>query len=338
MVDSFPAISRRDSFPLDAVTCSGPFASLMEEMHSTELRNLIGDRLGMDLGDKPPVVTLRGRTDTRDGDVHTDSKSKLVTLLLYLNPGWQDSRGRLRLLYDDKDLGRYAAEISPAAGQCVIFKVTPNGWHGHVAFDADSNAGTNGGLLWHTNLGISALSNNHEFGGRYNGGNYTDVVPEMGITGTPVIDPVSGTLYVDVFTREVAATTNYYHRIHALNITNGTEQPYSPVRGSRLGSGPGRGQRGRRGDLQCQTTLSTARDDPGGRNTVRRLWQLCGHRSLPRLGHRFQRHQSAVADQLRLQYHAQCDHQRVWRSTCRRRRALDGRQRTVRGRQHQPVF
>ena len=88
------------------------------------------------------------------------------------------------------------------------------------AFDADSNAGANGGLLWHTNLGISALSNNHEFGDRYNGGNYTDLVPEMGITGTPVIDPVSGTLYVDVLSREVTATTNYYHRIHALNITN----------------------------------------------------------------------------------------------------------------------
>lgn len=134
VVDSFPAITRRGSFPLDAVTCSGPFASLMEEMHSTELRDLVGERLGMDLGDKPPVVTLRGRTDTRDGDIHTDSKSKLVTLLLYLNPGWQDSRGRLRLLYDDKDLSRYAAEISPAAGQCVIFRVTPHGWHGHEVF------------------------------------------------------------------------------------------------------------------------------------------------------------------------------------------------------------
>lgn len=119
----------------------------------------------------------------------------------------------------------------------VVFVATE---HDSVyAFDADSNAGANGGWLWHTNLGISALSNNHEFGDRYNGGNYTDVVPEMGITGTPVIDPVSGTLYVDVFSREVTATTNYYHRIHALNITNGTEQPYSPV--VVAASVPGRG-------------------------------------------------------------------------------------------------
>jgi uncharacterized repeat protein (TIGR03806 family) len=97
------------------------------------------------------------------------------------------------------------------------------------AFDADGITGTNGGLLWQTNLGTSALSDNREFGDRYNGGNYTDIVPEVGITGTPVINLATGTLYVDVRTRVVGATTNYYHSLHALNITNGTEQPYSPV-------------------------------------------------------------------------------------------------------------
>jgi hypothetical protein len=96
------------------------------------------------------------------------------------------------------------------------------------AFDADSNLGTNGGLLWHTNLGTWILSDNGEFGNRY-AAQYPDLVPDVGITGTPVIDLAAGTIYVDVATREVGATTNYYHRIHALNITNGSEQPYSPV-------------------------------------------------------------------------------------------------------------
>jgi mono/diheme cytochrome c family protein len=96
------------------------------------------------------------------------------------------------------------------------------------AFDADSNLGTNGGLLWQTNLGTAILSDNSEFGLRY-GDPYSAVVPNIGITGTPVIDIASGTIYVNVTTREVGTATNYYHRIHALNITNGTEQPYSPV-------------------------------------------------------------------------------------------------------------
>jgi SM-20-related protein len=134
VVESFPVVPKRGSVPLDTVSYSGAFATLMEEMHSTELRDLIGERLGMDLSDKPPMITVRGRTDTKDGDIHTDSKSKLVTLLLYLNPGWQAPGGRLRLLYNDKDLDRYAAEISPEAGRSVIFKVTPNCWHGHEHF------------------------------------------------------------------------------------------------------------------------------------------------------------------------------------------------------------
>ena len=107
------------------------------------------------------------------------------------------------------------------------------------AFDADSNLGANGGLLWKTNLGISALSANGEFGNRYCGTCFPDIIPEVGITGTPVIDPATGTLYVNAATREISGTTNYIHRIHALNITNGAERPYSPVIVS--GSVPGTG-------------------------------------------------------------------------------------------------
>jgi uncharacterized repeat protein (TIGR03806 family) len=92
------------------------------------------------------------------------------------------------------------------------------------AFDADSNAGQDGGLLWHTNMGISAATPNNDYGNRY--GPYHDINPEVGITGTPVIDPVSGTIYFDVFTHE---GTQYFHRIHALDVATGAERPYAPV-------------------------------------------------------------------------------------------------------------
>jgi hypothetical protein len=102
------------------------------------------------------------------------------------------------------------------------------------AFDADS-ASVPGGLLWKTNLGVSAVTTipgvftNKNFGTRYNNA-YADISPEVGITGTPVIDLASGTLYVDAFTGEIGGgVTNYFHRLHALNITNGTEQSFSPV-------------------------------------------------------------------------------------------------------------
>ena len=111
----------------------------------------------------------------------------------------------------------------------VVFAATAN--NSVYAFDADSNAGPDGGLLWHDDLGGGIdLVNHHEFGGRYHDNVYQDMLPQIGITGTPVIDPVSGTLYVDAFTRtEGPAGPSFHHKIHALNLSDGSERPFSPV-------------------------------------------------------------------------------------------------------------
>lgn len=87
------------------------------------------------------------------------------------------------------------------------------------AFDADSNVGSNGGLLWHVNLGPSASAPGPGFP-------FRAIQPEVGITGTPVIDLPSQTLYVDAFTQNGA---NFTHSIHALSILDGSEKPGSPL-------------------------------------------------------------------------------------------------------------
>ncbi|MGD0412911.1 MAG: chitobiase/beta-hexosaminidase C-terminal domain-containing protein [Verrucomicrobiota bacterium] len=52
-----------------------------------------------------------------------------------------------------------------------------------------------------------------------------NVVPQVGITATPVIDPATQTIYVEVMTQETSGTTtNYVHRLHALDITTGLER------------------------------------------------------------------------------------------------------------------
>jgi len=115
----------------------------------------------------------------------------------------------------------------------VVFVATEN--NSVYAFDADSNAGTNGGLLWHTNLGIAEISVNN-YGVRFH---HNVLNPLIGITGTPVIDLASKTLYVDTFCGIVANTNNGFHLLHALSITDGSERPYSPVLVT--ASVPGRG-------------------------------------------------------------------------------------------------
>src|SRR4029077_10391360 len=54
--------------------------------------------------------------------------------------------------------------------------------------------------------------------------------PEVGITGTPVIDRPSNTMYLVARTKEVSgSTTTFVQRLHALDITSGNERVNSPV-------------------------------------------------------------------------------------------------------------
>ena len=126
----------------------------------------------------------------------------------------------------------------------VVLVATAN--NSVYAFDADSDAGPDGGMLWHDDLGGGIdLVDHHEIGGRYHNNVFQDMLPKIGITGTPVIDPISKTLYVDAFTRvETDAGPIFHHQIHALNIINGTERPFSPVEVTASVSGTGIGSSG----------------------------------------------------------------------------------------------
>lgn len=67
------------------------------------------------------------------------------------------------------------------------------------------------------------------------------ILPHVGITGTPVIDPATGTLYVGAMVKHVTPKgKSYVHRLHALDIATGAERFGGPV--TIAGSVPGDGE------------------------------------------------------------------------------------------------
>ncbi|MGD0526128.1 MAG: pyrrolo-quinoline quinone [Polyangiaceae bacterium] len=118
----------------------------------------------------------------------------------------------------------------------VVFVVTEA--NSVYAFDAD----TAQAALWHTNVGTAlSCSDLHDCG---------DLVPGAGITGTPVIDPSSQTMYLVALTKDSAGA--FHHRFHAIDITSGAERTGSPVEVSPTAAGTG-----------ANSTNGTIAFDPG---------------------------------------------------------------------------
>lgn len=127
----FPPLRRHGSFPLAGLASGPAFVALAGELEGDALRAAIAAKFAIDLTDRPTMITLRGRSDGKDGRIHTDSATKLITLLLYLNQGWDSGAGRLRLLRRADDLDDYVAEIPPVAGMMVAFRRGETSFHGH---------------------------------------------------------------------------------------------------------------------------------------------------------------------------------------------------------------
>lgn len=130
----YPHVDRPGSFPLSEVKYGPAFASLIEELRGNEVRDAFADKFGIDLTGKPTMITVRGRCSEKDGSIHTDSVTKIITVLIYMNPAWEQPGGRLRLLRSPTDLEDVIAEVPPEEGLLVTFRRSDNSYHGHKPF------------------------------------------------------------------------------------------------------------------------------------------------------------------------------------------------------------
>ncbi|WP_158884661.1 2OG-Fe(II) oxygenase [Rhodanobacter sp. L36] len=136
----FPRYASAGFFPYHPRDCGPSVNALVENMTGSVFASAVGERLGIEnLGQYPTLVTLCRLLNKRHGTIHTDSKSKIATALIYLNPQWPDtSDGCLRFLHKIDDIDSIAApELLPLYGEFAVFKRCENSFHGHLPYEGE---------------------------------------------------------------------------------------------------------------------------------------------------------------------------------------------------------
>lgn len=136
----FPRYRSAGFFPWEPEDCGPAVNRLIEELTAPAFADQIGRALGIEgLGHKPSLVTICRHLNRRHGTIHTDSRSKIATALLYLNPTWPaTSEGCLRFLNRIDDIEDLVVpEVRPVYGNFVVFGRADNSFHGHLPHEGE---------------------------------------------------------------------------------------------------------------------------------------------------------------------------------------------------------
>jgi SM-20-related protein len=132
---TYPKIEKGGSYPIESLDASMAIKEVIDELDGPEFEQAVAGKFSVDIAGKPKMYSLRGYTRAKDGQIHTDSKDKIITVLLYLNENWQQPGGRLRILRSGQNVDDFAAEVPPDNGTLLVFKRSDNSWHGHHPFE-----------------------------------------------------------------------------------------------------------------------------------------------------------------------------------------------------------
>lgn len=130
----YPNIDTAANHALENLEYGAAFDQLMQELQGQAFAQLLGERFDMELASLPTTVTVRKFCERTDGNIHTDHRSKVITVLVYFNQDWQHPDGQLRMLRSKDNIEDYTAQVTPAGGTLLAFRRTDHSWHGHTRY------------------------------------------------------------------------------------------------------------------------------------------------------------------------------------------------------------
>ena len=134
----YPAIKQSGYLPLSQLSGGAAFDTLIEDLRSPELADILSEHLGLELRDKPRMITVRRHSKLKDGRIHNDSVSKICTCLIYLNDNWDSAQGGgIRALNGAQDMDDFADEVAPLTGNIFAFARSDNSWHGYPPYKGE---------------------------------------------------------------------------------------------------------------------------------------------------------------------------------------------------------
>jgi hypothetical protein len=165
-----------------------------------------------------PLTFARVNVLTQHNDVSRTGANLNETTLTPSNVNTKQFGMLFKRVVDDQVYGQplIATNVEIKGGMHdVVYLTTVN--NSVYAFDANDSSSVT--PFWHVNFGVPPNVYDGKFG-------CMDMNGNMGIIGSPVIDPVSGTLYVVASTR---VGNGFNQRLHALDLATGADRPGSPV-------------------------------------------------------------------------------------------------------------
>jgi SM-20-related protein len=133
----YPHIDKPANYAPEDLHYGPRFGELLKELDGPEFERSVAGKFGVDLTGARKTITVRRYSEPSDGHIHTDHWSKIITLLVYFNPSWDQEGGRLRMLRCGDNIEDYSAEVPPLGGTVLAFRRSGKSWHGYKRFDGE---------------------------------------------------------------------------------------------------------------------------------------------------------------------------------------------------------